>query len=83
MTVFVENDEYVLLHSPANGIGIKRSKDIENWIDDELLITLGQDEWTWARGRLAMATASRRGFGTCARWWPPFADLRRRGAPLS
>ena len=34
-------DEYVLIHSPANGIGIKRSTDLVNWYD-ECLYTLGQ-----------------------------------------
>lgn len=50
--VLVENDEYVLFHSPANGIGIKRSGDLIRWRDWGELITLGQAEWPWAQGRL-------------------------------
>jgi hypothetical protein len=49
--VIVDHGEYVLFHSPVNGIGIKRSKDLTHWRDDGLL-TLGQAEWPWARGRL-------------------------------
>lgn len=50
--VLVENDEYVLFHSPENGIGIKRSKDLRHWRDDGKLLTLGQTFWPWAQGRL-------------------------------
>ena len=50
--VLVENDEYVLIHSPKNGIAIKRSKDLKNWHDWGNLITLGQSEWDWAKGRI-------------------------------
>lgn len=50
--VLVENDEYILIHSPKNGIGIKRSKDLKNWHDWGNLITLGQSEWDWAKGRI-------------------------------
>ncbi len=49
--VLVENGEYVLFHSPHNGIGIKRSRDLRDWRDDGLL-TLGQADWPWAQGRL-------------------------------
>ena len=44
-------DEYVLVHAPANGIGIKRSTDLVNWYDD-CLYTLGQRQWPWAQGRI-------------------------------
>ena len=43
--------EYVLIHSPANGIGIKRSTDLVHWYD-ECLYTLGQRQWPWAQGRI-------------------------------
>ena len=47
-----EGDEYVLFHSPKNGIGIKRSKDLATWRDEGVL-TLGKRDWSWARnGRL-------------------------------
>ena len=49
--VLVEGDEYVMFHSPANGIGVKRSRDLRHWTDHGLL-TLGQETWPWARGRL-------------------------------
>lgn len=54
--VLVENDEYVLIHSPKNGIAIKRSPDLQSWRDWGGLITLGQAEWPWARGRLSAGT---------------------------
>ncbi len=50
--VLADNGEYVLFHSPKNGIGIKRSKDLDTWTDDRGLITLGQDWWPWAQARL-------------------------------
>lgn len=49
--VVVDGSEYVMFHSPANGIGVKRSRDLKSW-QDEGLITLGQRDWPWARGRL-------------------------------
>ncbi len=50
--VLVEDDTYVLIHPPENGMGIKRSRDLETWEDDERLITLGQDQWPWAETRI-------------------------------
>ena len=49
--LLVEDGEYVLFHSPKNGVGIKRSRDLENWADHGLL-TLGQADWPWSQGRL-------------------------------
>ncbi len=49
--VIIDGDDYVLLHSPANGIGVKRSRDLKDWRDEGVL-TLGQNAWPWARGRL-------------------------------
>ena len=46
-----DGEGYVMFHSPANGIGVKRSGDLKTWRDDGLL-TLGQKEWPWAQGRL-------------------------------
>jgi hypothetical protein len=47
-----DGEGYVLFHSPANGIGIKRSADLAAWRDAGL-VTLGQADWPWAReGRL-------------------------------
>lgn len=47
-------DEYVLIHSPRNGIGVKRSRDLARWRDEGVL-TLGQAAWPWAAGRLTAA----------------------------
>ncbi len=49
--VIVDGNEYVLFHSPANGIGVKRSPDLQHWRDEGVL-TLGQPAWPWAQGRL-------------------------------
>jgi hypothetical protein len=49
--VIVDGDDYVLFHSPGNGIGLKRSKNLEEWRDEGVL-TLGQKAWPWAAGRL-------------------------------
>jgi len=49
--VFVDGGEYVMYHSPRDGIGVKRSADLWHWLDTELL-RLGQPDWPWARGRL-------------------------------
>ena len=49
--VLVDGDEYVLFHSPGNGVGVKRSSDLKTWRDAGLL-TLGQKQWPWAQGRL-------------------------------
>lgn len=53
--VLVENNEYILFHSPANGIGIKKSSDLKTWSAWGDLITLGQSEWDWAKGRIGGA----------------------------
>ncbi len=50
--VLVQGREYVLFHSPANGIGVKRSADLRHWHDVNGLITLGQESWPWAENRL-------------------------------
>lgn len=49
--VIVDAKEYVLFHSPRNGIGVKRSADLKTWRDEGLL-ELGQSDWPWAKGRL-------------------------------
>lgn len=55
-SVLYENGEYILFHSPKNGIGIKKSKDLKNWEDWGNLITLGQKDWNWAKGRITAGT---------------------------
>ena len=49
--VLAAGGDYVMLHSPDNGIGLKRSTDLRTWREDGLLL-LGQSEWPWAQGRL-------------------------------
>jgi hypothetical protein len=49
--VLREGDEYLLFHSPANGIGLKRSRDLIHW-EDRGLLDLPQAQWPWAGGRL-------------------------------
>ena len=55
--VLSESNQYILFHSPPNGISIKRSSDLNRWNDWSNLITLGQDEWDWAKGRITVETA--------------------------
>jgi sucrose-6-phosphate hydrolase SacC (GH32 family) len=50
--VLFEKDEYILFHSPSNGIAIKKSTDLKKWETWGNLITLGQNEWDWAKGRI-------------------------------
>ena len=51
--VLPDNDGgWFMFHSPSNGIGVKRSEDLVHWRDLPGLITLGQRDWPWARGRL-------------------------------
>ena len=56
VTVIRQGNEYVMFHSPANGIGVKRSKDPKSWGPNIQLLTLGQKDWPWAQGRLTAAT---------------------------
>jgi hypothetical protein len=52
--VIVDKGEYVLFHSPPNGIGVKRSTDLIHW-RDEPAFYLDQARWPWAKGRLTAA----------------------------
>lgn len=56
VSVLVENDKYILFHSPPNGIGIKTSENLRTWKDWGELITLGQEKWIWAKGRITAGT---------------------------
>ena len=51
--ILIDHDEYLMFHSPKNGVGVKRSADLKNWRDAGELITLGQKDWPWAMGRLS------------------------------
>lgn len=50
--VLVRNGEYFLFHSPKNGIGVMRSRDLAHWEPAGPLNTLGQAQWSWAQGRI-------------------------------
>jgi len=58
--VIVKDDEYLMFHSPKNGIAVKSSKDMINWqhvgkaVEKHGTgsITLGQKDWPWATQRL-------------------------------
>ncbi len=52
VSVIAKDGGYYLFHSPHNGIGVKYSTDLENWQDVGELLTFGQADWEWARGRL-------------------------------
>jgi len=45
-------DSYLIFHSPQNGIGVMQTKDFKQFSEFAPLITLGQDQWEWARGRI-------------------------------
>jgi predicted GH43/DUF377 family glycosyl hydrolase len=50
--ILVNQDQYVMFHSPENGIGVMRSSDLKRWIHEDIILTLGQQEWEWAKGRI-------------------------------
>lgn len=50
--VIPSEGRYLLFHSPHNGIGVMESGDCLTWSDTGRLITLGQEKWPWAQGRL-------------------------------
>ncbi len=50
--LILDDDKYVLFHSPHNGIGIKSSTDLTAWQDWGNPIMLGQEHWDWAKGRI-------------------------------
>lgn len=62
--VILDGDRYVLFHSPTNGVAVKKSRNLVDWGPDEYIITLGQNRWDWAWGRLsAGAVLDCRGIG--------------------
>lgn len=56
--VLKHNEEYLLIHSPENGIAISKSENLEIWTE-YLYTTLLQKEWGWASGRLTAAFAAK------------------------
>lgn len=49
--ILLKDSQYIMYHSPKNGIGVKTSVDLKNWQDHGIL-TLGQTRWPWAQGRI-------------------------------
>ena len=47
-----KDGEYLIFHSPPNGIGLLKTKDLVNFESSGELITLGQANWEWAKGRI-------------------------------
>jgi len=51
--VWVEDDEYYMMHSPKMGVGILKSKNLKNWIEVDKNNVLGQEDWGhWAGQRV-------------------------------
>ena len=52
--VMTDQENYILVDSPSNGIGMKMSSDLIHWHQIGLY-TLGQRQWEWANGRITSA----------------------------
>ena len=50
--VLKKDGKYLIFHSPPNGIGVIQTKDFAHFEPFGELITLGQNDWEWAKGRL-------------------------------
>jgi hypothetical protein len=50
--VWVENGEYLMTHSPVDGIGILHSKNLKDWEVFTEPLLLGKKDWPWASERL-------------------------------
>ena len=50
--VLVQNDEYVFFYAPANGVGVKRGRSLDQMREDDPPLVFGQKNWTWAAVRL-------------------------------
>lgn len=49
--VVKQNGEYLIFHSPENGIGLLKTKDFKQF-DDCGITTLQQEKWKWAKDRI-------------------------------
>ena len=58
VSVLHQNNTYILFHSLKNGIAIKRSPDLLHWQNWGDVITLGQKDWPWAKGRITAGTVT-------------------------
>lgn len=56
VSILRDGDRFLMMHSPANGLAIKESKNLRDWTDWPELINLGQASWPWAKGRLTAGT---------------------------
>ena len=65
VSILPYGDGYYMFHSPRNGIGVKFSRDLENWEDTGTLLTFGQSEWSWAMGRITAGVAVKAKYGEC------------------
>lgn len=54
--VLEQEDGFLLIHSPRNGIAFSRSADLMHWTPAGLT-TLGQDRWDWAEDRITAGFA--------------------------
>lgn len=61
-----DNGLYYMFHSPRNGMGILKSDDCIHWKEFGKLITLGQEKWPWAQGRITAGFVME-GTGICAK----------------
>ena len=52
VSIIEKDGGYYMFHSPHNGVGVRYSEDLEHWQDVGGLLTLGQKDWDWAKGRL-------------------------------
>jgi len=50
--VLPHEGQYLIFHSPQNGVGMMKTRDFEHFEPYGPLITLGQSQWPWAQGRL-------------------------------
>ncbi len=55
--VLPHNGEYLLIHSPKNGIAISKSSNLTGWTEHSFT-TLNQSDWVWAQDRLTAAFAA-------------------------
>lgn len=51
--VIKQGEDYVLIHSPENGISFSKSKNLKSR-EEFSFTTLGQNEWEWANGRITL-----------------------------
>lgn len=78
--VLEKDGGYLLIHSPENGIGLKESADLAVW-EDRGVITLEQENWDWASGRLTAGFAMESCGGTNYKYILFFHGSRKDSIP--